>query len=107
MSPALHQFDGGPPMPNVPDFVGGETLFFTCQFAGYKATPKDTVSLEYTIEAFDEKKVLLTKAQTKKIDAELSPEDKEWKPKVHYQFETPNTALCERCLLKVTVKDNV
>src|ERR1044071_165644 len=91
-SPAMHQFDGGPAMPQPPEYRGGETFFFTCLFSGYKANPKDAISLEYTIEPVDQEGVPLAKSESKKIEAELAPEEKDWKPKVHYQFETPNTA---------------
>ena len=107
VSPALHQFDGGPAMPRPAEYKAGETVFFTCLIAGYKANAKDSISLEYTIEAVDQNGIPLAKPETKKVEAELAPEDKEWKPKVHLQFETPNTALCDACKLKMSVKDNV
>jgi len=107
VSTALHQFDGGPAMPSPAEYRAGETVFFTCLIAGYKPNPKEAISLEYTISAVDEKDVPLVKSESKKIEAELAPEDKEWKPKVYFQFESPNTALCNPCRLKISVKDNV
>ncbi|MBL8217758.1 MAG: hypothetical protein JNL62_00930 [Bryobacterales bacterium] len=107
ISVVLAQFEDGPSMPGKADYVGGETLFFSCQFSGYAKTEKETISLAYEMEAFDEKGVALVKKESKTIETELAPEDKDWKPKVRFQFVTPETALCENCVLRVKLTDKL
>jgi hypothetical protein len=107
VSTVLSQFEDGPALPGKATYVGGETLFFSCQFSGYTKTEKDTISLAYEMEAFDENGVALAKKESKTIEAELAPEDKDWKPKVRYQFVTPDTALCENCVLRVQLRDKL
>ncbi len=94
-------------MPGKAEYVGGETLFFACQFSGYAKTEKDTISLAYEMEAFDDAGVALAKKEAKAIDTELAPEDKDWKPKVRFQFVAPDTASCDNCLLRVKLTDKL
>lgn len=94
-------------MPGLPEFLSGETVFLSTRFSGYQVGGKDNVELEWTVEAFDDAKVPLIKADKKKVEAELALEDKDWKPKVRAQFETPNTASCAKCTLKITVTDKL
>ena len=103
----LSQFEDGPALPGKADYAGGETLFFSCQFDGYTKTEKETISLAYELQAFDEEGVPLVKKESRKIETELAPEDKEWKPKVRFQFVTPNTAKCEDCVLRVKLQDKL
>lgn len=103
----LSQFEDGPAMPGQPTYLDGETLFFRCQFAGYTKTEKETISLEYDMEAVDEAGVPLTKKESKSIETELAPEDKDWKPKVRFQFLTPDTSSCDNCILRVTLRDRL
>ncbi|MBL8176962.1 MAG: hypothetical protein JNK48_19975 [Bryobacterales bacterium] len=107
VSLVLSQFEDGPAMPGKPAYVAGETLFFSCQFSGYTKTEKETISLSYEMEALDENGVALVKKESKPLETELAPEDKDWKPKVRLQFVTPDTALCENCLLRVKLQDKL
>ncbi|MFN7934844.1 MAG: hypothetical protein U0R19_16060 [Bryobacteraceae bacterium] len=101
------QFEDGPAIPGKPDYVSGETLFFSCQFSGYTKTEKETISLSYEMEALDENGVPLVKKESKALDTELAPEDKDWKPKVRFQFVAPDTAQCEDCLFRIRLKDKL
>lgn len=104
-TPVLSQFEGGPPIPGKAEYLAGETVFFTCLLDGFKKNEKESIDLEWKAAVVDEKGVPLVKSESGKIDAELAPEDKVWKPKIRLQFETPNSALCESCVLKLEVKD--
>lgn len=107
VEPQFHQFDGGPPLRQAL-YRDGERVFVTCQVAGYKAEKeKESVRLELSVEARDEAGLLLAPADNQKVDVELAPEDKDWKPKLRYQFEVPQTASCKACELRIKVRDLV
>lgn len=107
LSAGFQQFEDGPPIPGKAVFQAGESLFFSCQISGYKVGPKDMIGLEWTVEVLDERNVLLTKPESKKLETDVSPEDKEWKPKIRFQFETPAAAQCTECVLKLKVSDKL
>lgn len=104
---ALHAFDGGPPLAGTPSFVDGETIFFSCLVSGYQSDAKDAVSIKWTVEARDDDERLLAKAESGHIAVELAPEDKDWKPKIRFQFVIPQTAACENCRIRVKLQDEV
>ncbi len=107
LSPAFHQFEGGPAMPGLPYYRDGERLFFSCQVAGYKANEKDSVALNWTIRIVDEAGLALAPPESKSLEAELAPEDKDWKPRILYQVELPPTADCESCLVILHLTDKI
>ncbi|MCZ2151493.1 MAG: hypothetical protein LC126_27440 [Bryobacterales bacterium] len=107
ISPAFHQFEDGPPMPANPFFVAGETLFFSCRVTGYKAGEKETMGIEWKIEPLDDQNVALAKPETKSLETDLAPEDRDWKPIIRYQLVTPYSALCRRCRIRIDVKDRL
>lgn len=105
VQPALHQFDGGPPMPKPAAYQPTELLFFTCRLTGYRKSPKEAVSLEWEAQAFDDQGVALAPPKKEPIQAELADEDKDWQPVIRFSIELPQTAVCQNCKLKLQVKD--
>ncbi|MDX1983006.1 MAG: hypothetical protein SFV51_22235 [Bryobacteraceae bacterium] len=102
----FHQFEDGPSFrPSV--YWDGERVFVSFLIDGYKANEKNMIALDWTLEARDEAGVALVAAASGKVEAELQPEDKEWKPKLRHQFEAPQTASCVACKLAVTVSDRI
>jgi len=99
--------EDGPTIPTPPSYAAGETLFFSCHVAGFSKTPKETIALEWKVEAVDDTGTLLAKPAADKLAIELAPEDREWKPKIRYEAELPTTALCSQCKLRISVKDTV
>jgi hypothetical protein len=104
---AFHQFDGGPAIRGGVEFLTTETLFFTAKVSGFQKSAKEAIALEWTIETFDDDKVPLAPAETKPIEVELAEEDKGWLPLIRYQVELPQTATCNACRLKLTVRDKL
>lgn len=104
---AFHQFDGGPALRGTIEFQTTETLFFTAKISGFTKSPKETISLEWMIETFDDNNVSLAPPEKKPIEVELAEEDKDWQPLIRYQVELPQTATCKRCRLKLTVRDKL
>src|SRR5580765_6086882 len=63
-------------------FVPADLIFFSCQISAYQLSPAKKVSIEYTFSAVDPKGVAITEPISSKVDVELSPEDKDWKPRI-------------------------
>ncbi|HSB12844.1 MAG TPA: hypothetical protein VLE22_00210 [Bryobacteraceae bacterium] len=106
-SPTLHQFEDGPAIPAGHRFIPGETVFFSCQVQGYRATPEQKVRLSYKVDAVDADGVLLVATDTGKIDTELAPQDKEWMPKIRRAILIPPHAPPGQYRIVTTVKDEV
>ncbi|MBI4906106.1 MAG: hypothetical protein HY820_20905 [Acidobacteria bacterium] len=105
LPPTFYQFDGGPPLRGEVSYLAGETIFLSVLVGGYHVSAKDTVALEWKAEVFDEAGVPLVKAGEKSLEEELAPEDKDWKPKIVWQFDSPPTASCAKCRFVIEVKD--
>src|SRR5258707_13560497 len=80
--PAFSQSEDGEVVSSKYQFLGGEVLYFSCQVEGYTKTEKDEIHLTFQIEAKDASGVLLQAATIGKVEANLSPEDKNWLPKL-------------------------
>ena len=87
--PAISQMEDGTPDPPGFDHVPGETLFFTCRIAGYSKTPEDKIHLAYSVQAFDPKGIPLTELYKNELVDEVSPQDKEWMPKIQTELQIP------------------
>ncbi|MBL8215961.1 MAG: hypothetical protein JNK87_34885 [Bryobacterales bacterium] len=104
INPSFSQMEDGTPIRGAIDYTGGERLFFRAQLAGYQPL-KDHISLNWSVEAIDDKGVPLAKPGAQSVTAELTPEDKDWKPILRYEFEIPNTAVCSKCEVRVSATD--
>lgn len=86
---ALHQYEDGPAL--SPDFVfaPGETAFVSFYLQGYKVSPENRIHLQWRVEARDAAGTLLAEPFQKEIQAELSPEDKDWRPLARHSVPVP------------------
>src|SRR6476469_1544546 len=80
--PVIAQSDGGPPSSPGYEYIAGETLFFSCRVAGYAKTPEEKVHVAYSVQAFDPKGAPLTEIYKNEMVADVTPQDKEWMPKI-------------------------
>jgi len=87
--PVISQSDGGPPDPPAFVHVAGETLFFTCRIANYSKSPDEKIHLAYSVQAFDPQGVPLDEIYKNDISDEVSPQDKEWQPRIATEISTP------------------
>jgi hypothetical protein len=87
--PIIAQSDGGPAAPPGFEHVAGETLFFTCRVAGYAKTPEEKVQLAYSVQAFDPKGLPLTEIYKNSLLTDVTPQDKEWMPKIATEVQIP------------------
>lgn len=106
----LHQFEDGPPVYADHRYMPGETVFFSCQGRGFQVSKngeQEKVLLSYRIDALDSAGVRLVESRTGKIDETLSPQDKDWLPKIRHSFIIPPHALGGTCRIALVVKDEL
>ena len=89
VKPVISQSDGGPPDPPGFTHVAGETLFFTCRVANFSKSAEQKVHLSYSVEAFDPQGNPLIDAVKNEISDEVTPQDKDWQPKIEIELPTP------------------
>lgn len=95
VKPTLHDSDDGPPVPKDFRFHPGDIVFFTFQISGYKKTgeePDTKIDVAYEMNVRDSKGVLLDPPDVASVGTNVSAEDKDWLPKVRYQFAIPSLA---------------
>jgi hypothetical protein len=103
---ALHQFEDGPTVPSSFAFLPGDTVFVSFQVAGFQAEGEDKlVKLDYYVAAYDSAGIPIVEPKAGKLKAELAPEDKEWKPKVRWEFVVPPLAESGTYRITMSVKD--
>jgi hypothetical protein len=104
---AFSQSEDGEVASSNYQFLGGEILYFSCQVEGYTKTEKDEIRLTFQIEAKDASGVLLQAPAAGKVEATLSPEDKEWLPKLRATVLIPPLIPPGEYQLLVKVKDEL
>lgn len=87
--PVIAESDGGVPLPVTFEHVPGEILFFTCRVTGFTKSADDKIHLTYSVQAFDPKGVPLTELYKNEIRTEVTPQDKEWMPKIETEVQIP------------------
>jgi hypothetical protein len=87
--PIVAQSDGGVAAPAGFEHVAGETLFFSCRIAGYAKTPEEKVHVTYSVQAFDPKGMPLTEIYKNEMITDVTPQDKEWMPKIATEVQIP------------------
>lgn len=91
----LHEGEDGPPIAMGYRYRPGDMVFFSFQFAGYKKSgqePDTKIDVAYEINVRDSKGVLLDPPDVASVGTNVSQEDKDWLPKVRYQFVVPPLA---------------
>jgi hypothetical protein len=104
---ASSQSEDGEVVSSKYEFLGGEVLYFSCQVEGYAKTEKDEIRLSFEIEAKDAKGVLLLAPATGKVETNLSPEDKDWLPKLRATIPIPALIPPGEYQVLVKVKDEL
>jgi hypothetical protein len=89
VKPIIAQSDGGEALPAAFKHVAGETLFFSCNIAGFTKTPDEQINLTYSVQAFDPKGVPVAEIYKGVAKEEVGPQDKNWQPKVETQIVLP------------------
>jgi hypothetical protein len=90
--------EDGSPEASDEQYFPGETIHFSCQADGFRRIdkPKDAgrqdVSLKFQIEVRDKNGVVLKPVQEGKIETTVTPEDKNWMPKLRETISVPSLA---------------
>ena len=87
--------------------VPGEILFFTCRVANYAKTSEEKIRLAYSVQPFDPKGVPLTEIYKNELNVEVSPQDKEWMPKISTEIAIPPLVMSGDFKIVVRVEDMV
>src|SRR6266436_10370139 len=103
--PVIAQSEGGIPVPTGFEHVSGETLFFSCRIAGYSKTAEEKVHVAYSVQAFDPKGVPLTELYKNELMTDVSPQDKEWMPKIVTEVQIPPLVAAGTYKLVVKAED--
>jgi len=85
----ISDVEGGAPLPASFDHRAGETMFFSCRIAGFQKAADEKIHLAYSVEAFDSKGVALVELFKNDITEEVTPQDKEWMPKIQTEVPIP------------------
>jgi len=86
---ALQQYEDGPRLPADLAYAAGELAFFSLEIAGYQKSDKAHIELAWEWKCLDPAGVPLVEPASGKVDTDVSPEDKEWLPKIRQNFEIP------------------
>ena len=102
--------EDAPPVSTEYRFLPGDYIYFTFQIAGFKVKSEERdevhkISLAYEIAPLDSQGIPLAKAETGKVQTELSAEDKNWLPKRRASFLLPSFIGAGEYHLHVGVKD--
>jgi hypothetical protein len=110
VNPGVRQIEDGPLAHDI-QFVPGETVYYSFQATGYATTPGEAdsrkVMLNYQIDVFDPKGVKLVETTKSVLDTVISDQDKEWKPKVRFDFLIPTFAPPGKYKITATLTDAI
>lgn len=87
--PLVSQTEGGEPDPQGFVHVAGETLFFTCRIANFAKSAESRIHVAYSVQAFDPQGVPLDPIYKNEFIDEVSPQDKDWMPKIQTELAIP------------------
>lgn len=101
----VSQSEGGDPdLPGL-SHVPGETLFFTCRIANYAKSSDSKIHVAYSVQAFDAKGVPIDPPYKNELVDQVSPQDKEWMPKIQTEVSIPPLALSGTYKIVVKAED--
>jgi hypothetical protein len=107
VQPAIAQSDGGTPLPAGFTHIPGEVLFLSFLADGYKRTADDKMTISYSVDAFDPKGIKIFETVSNQVVAELTPQDKEWKPKMRLEVPIPPLAPSGKYRIVIKARDEI
>jgi hypothetical protein len=103
--PILSTSDGGAALPPDFEYRSGDIIFFSCRVRNYEKTAGEKVNLAYSIEALDSKSVPLAEPVKNGITEEVSPQDKDWMPRIATEIALPPLIAAGTYQIAVVVED--
>lgn len=107
VNPVFQDSDGGSPLPAGFIHIPGETMFFTFQVDGFKASSAEKIRLNYKIDAVDPHGVRIVEPVESLIEETLAPEDKNWKPTVRQEIVIPPLADSGTYKISIAITDEL
>lgn len=107
VQPIVSQSEGGVADEPGTTHVPGEILFFTCRIANFGKTPEEKIHLAYSVQPFDPKGVPLIEIYKNEMTDEVSPQDKEWLPRIATEVAIPPLVMSGDYKILVKVEDVV
>lgn len=86
---SISDTDGGPANPANADYRPGDSLYFVAHVAGFAKDPNEQVKLAYTVTALDAHDRPLAEPYKNTLTAEVTPQDKDWQPKIATSVSLP------------------
>ena len=105
--PVISDTDGGAQLPASFEHVPGDRFFFFCRVSGYAKTPEEKIHYTYSVEAADPKGVAIMEPFAQNIADEVTPQDKDWMPKIQTEVVIPPLAPSGTYQIVVKVEDLV
>ncbi|HEY1240747.1 MAG TPA: hypothetical protein VGF16_09335 [Bryobacteraceae bacterium] len=105
--PVISDSDGGAVLPPTFEHIPGDTLFFFCRVGGFQKTAEEKIHLAYTVDAVDAKGVPIAEPFHQDIMDEVTPEDKDWMPKIQTEIMVPPLAGSGTYKILIKVEDLV
>jgi hypothetical protein len=107
VEPGLHQTEDGALITPDTTFQPGEVIFFSCRLDGFQVSKDKKVAIQYEVTAVDPKGIPIIEPAGGKVDVELAPEDKQWKPKIRQTVLVPPLADSGTYKVHVSAKDTL
>ncbi|HTP85930.1 MAG TPA: hypothetical protein VMJ34_03240 [Bryobacteraceae bacterium] len=101
----MAQYEDGPRLPADLGYGGGDLAFFSFEISGYQKSEKEHIHLTWSWRCLDPSGVLLVEPAEGKLETDVSPEDKDWLPKVRQNFEIPFYAPSGAYHLQISLHD--
>jgi len=86
---SVQMIEDGPSLGPGESYVAGETVYFSCQIAGFQVSQKEKIALEWDIAVRDAAGLALVPPYAGKVEADILQEDKKWMPKARHNFLIP------------------
>ena len=88
----IHQIEDGPAVGDQVKFVPGETVYLSFDVENYTPNKEDSVAISWVVDAADPKGIPIIPPAPGKKQANLTPEDKDWLPRVRQPIAVPSPA---------------
>lgn len=105
VQPIVSQSEGGVADAPGTTHVPGEILFFVCRVANFTKSPDSKVRLAYSVQPVDPKGVPLVEIYKNEMNDEVSPQDKDWLPRIATEVAIPPLVMSGNYKIIVKVED--
>ncbi|HXJ42664.1 MAG TPA: hypothetical protein VNH18_25510 [Bryobacteraceae bacterium] len=90
--PVVSQFEDGAAIAPSQKVVPGETVFFRYGAADFKTGENGRIQITGHMQAFDSRGTAIIARDEVVVATSVRDEDKDWKPRLHFQFQVPSLA---------------